>query len=426
MTSEMENYFIASVCLTDQIGCMRAKYLLDYFGSGEAIWSASRDVLEKTNLQKNIINLFTHFRRMHPHCPEQLREYCDKRKIKLCSINDENYPEILRSIPDAPVLLYYKGELRPNDQRIAIVGTRHPTKVGLQTAYSFGEEIARLGITVVSGAAFGIDMAAHEGALKTGRTVAILGEGLEAVMSAEKRKFLERIIENGAVITEYSPNFSALKGTFPHRNRIIAGLSVGVVVVEAGESSGAMNTAQHAGNYGRLTFAVPGSIYEEKSRGCHELIRDGVILARSAADVIEDCKFNINFDNLNPYMSLNFNSDPIPEAMPAIQKFNSIPAPAITTAIRNTKSVSNIKPNPISKTIIKSKIKTITPALPNLEGTEELIFNIIPTEKSISTEEISIRLDTLELSDIMSTLLNLEMKDLISEESPGNYKRSQI
>lgn len=407
----MENYFIASVCLTDQIGCIRAKHLLDYFGSGEAIWSAPREALEKTNLQKNIINLFTHFRRLHPHCPEQLREYCEKRKIKLCSINDNNYPEILKSLPDAPVLLYYKGELRPNDPRIAIVGTRQPTKVGVKTAQQFGEDIANTGITVVSGAAFGIDMAAHEGAMKTGRTVAILGEGLEAVISSEKRKFLDRIIENGAVISEYSPNFSALKGTFPHRNRIIAGLSVGVVVVEAGESSGAMNTAQHAANYGRLTFAVPGSIYEDKSRGCHELIRDGVILARSAADIIEDCKFNINFDNVNPYLNLNFNPDPI-----------------TTPLSSNSMSTLTSSSTPYSKSMFKSKSKSKegSAVLPNLEGTEEAIFGMIPKEKSISTEELSARLDTFELSDIMSTLLNLEMKDLIIEESPGNYIRTKI
>ena len=413
----MENYFIASVCLTEQIGCMRAKHLLDYFGSGEAIWSAPIDALEKTNLQKNIINLFAHFRRMHPHCPEQLREYCEKRKIKLCSIYDTNYPEILKSLPDAPVLLYYKGELRPNDPRIAIVGTRQPTKIGVKTAYSFGEEIARTGITVVSGAAFGIDMAAHEGALKSGRTVAILGEGLEAVVSYEKRKFLDRIIENGAVITEYSPNASATKGTFPHRNRIIAGLSVGVVVVEAGESSGAMNTAQHAGNYGRLTFAVPGSIYEEKSKGCHELIRDGVILARSAADIIEDCKFNIEFDTVNPYLNLNFNPDPV-----------TPPAPAPTPSLSSNSNSTSI-PMPISKPIPKAtpqiKHKEEPTKLPNLEGTEEAIFSIIPENKSISTEEISAILDTFELSDIMSTLLNLEMKDLINEETPGNYIRKK-
>ena len=291
-----------------------------------------------------------------------------------------------------------KGELRPNDPRIAIVGTRHPTQTGLRTARSFGEEIARTGITVVSGAAYGIDMAAHEGALKTGRTVAILGEGLEVVMSSEKRKFLERIIENGAVISEYSPNAVATKGTFPHRNRIIAGLSVGVVVVEAGESSGAMNTAQHAGDYGRLTFAVPGSIYEEKSKGCHELIRDGVILARSAEDVIEDCKFNIGFGNINPYLNLEFESP-----SPTIHSNDtSIPTPNILP-----------QPQPKSKTV----------ALPDLEGNEEMILNIIPTNQSISTEEISAKLDTLELSEITSTLLNLEVKELIREESFGNYIR---
>ena len=388
---------MASVCLTDQIGCMRARHLLNYFGSGEAIWTAPIDSLEETNLSKNIINLFTHFRRMHPSCPEQLREFCEKRRIKLCSISDTDYPEILRSLPDPPVLFYYKGELRPNDPRIAIVGTRHPTQTGLRTARSFGEEIARTGITVVSGAAYGIDTAAHEGALKSGRTVAILGEGLE-VVSSEKRRFLDRIIENGAVISEYSPNARVTsKGTFPHRNRIIAGLSVGVVVVEAGESSGAMNTAQHAANYGRLTFAVPGSIYEEKSKGCHELIRDGVVLARSAADVIEDCKLNINFESVDNNLSLNFNPEPV---VPATTPQNSFPPP-----IKQIKS----EPKPME--------------LPKLEGNEELIFDIIPTDHTISIEEISARLDTLEMSVISATLLNLEIKDLIYEETDGNYKK---
>ena len=382
VTNEIDNYFIASVCLTDRIGCIRAKLLLEYFGSGKAIWQAPKKILEKTNLPKSIINLLDHFRRMHPNCPEQLREYCEKRKIKLVGINDTNYPKILKSLPDAPVLLYYKGELRPNDPRIAIVGTRQPTRVGLKTAQQFGEEIARSGITVVSGAAFGIDMAAHEGALKTGRTVAILGEGLEAVMSSEKRKFLDRIIENGAVITEYSPNTAATKGTFPHRNRIIAGLSVGVVVVEAGESSGAMNTAQHAANYGKLTFAVPGSIYEDKSRGCHELIRDGVILARSASDIIEDCKFNIDSEKLN------FKSE--------------------------YKQMEILNPEPESE-----QVKPLM-----LEDNEKLVFDVIPKGSSISTEEISIKLDDLAASEIQSILLNLEMKELIIEGNDGNYTRS--
>lgn len=395
----MDNYYLASVCLTDQIGCMRARHLLNYFGSGEAIWSAPINSLEETNLSKNIINLFTHFRRMHPHCPEQLREFCEKRRIKLCSISDTDYPEILRSLPDPPVLFYYKGELHPNDPRIAIVGTRRPTQMGLKTAQTFGEEIARTGITVVSGAAYGIDTAAHEGALRTGRTVAILGEGLE-VVSPEKRRFLDRIVENGAVISEYSPNARVTnKGTFPHRNRIIAGLAVGVVVVEAGESSGAMNTAQHAANYGRLTFAVPGSIYEEKSRGCHELIRDGVILARSATDIIEDCKLNINLDSVDPNLSLNFNPDPVPAIINQSQNLYQTP-------------IKQIKPEP----------KPVE--LPKLEGNEELIFDIIPTDHTISIEEISARLDTLEMSVINATLLDLEMKDLISEETDGNYKKA--
>ena len=367
----MENYFIASILLTEQIGCVRAKLLLEHFGSGEAIWTAQRDELEKVNLPATIIDAFTNFRSSHPDCPEQLREYCETKSIKLCSINDENYPSILRSMLDKPALLYYKGELKANEPRIAIVGTRRPTQYGLKIAYNWGREIAGTGITVVSGAAYGIDTAAHKGAMQTGRTVAVLGEGLE-VINSDKRKFLDKIIENGAVISEYSPNTHPKKGHFPRRNRIIAGLSVGVVVVEAGESSGAMNTAWHAGHYGRLLFAVPGSIHEEKSRGCHQLIREGAILSRSSKDIIMDCENNIEKEKIN------LNSDP--------------------------------------------EIKPIE--LPLLESNEALVYDIIPIDNSISTEEISIKLDTLELSDIMSVLLNLEMKDLIIERTPGNYIRS--
>ena len=327
------------------------------------------------------------FRKLHPNCPEQLKNYCEKKKIKLCSMSDPVYPELLKSIPDAPILLYYRGELKAEEARVGIVGTRRPTRYGLQVAAKFAEELAKNGITIISGAAVGIDTAAHKGALNYGRTIAVLGEGLEAVTANDKRKFLERISENGVVISEYSPNaHSNKKGMFPQRNRIIAGLSIGVVVVEAGESSGAMNTAQHVGMYGRLLFAVPGNIDSEKSAGCHELIRDGAILVRNAKDILEDCRVNIDYTILPNYEEKNINPE---------NKTNNKNKPA--------------------------KAKVI--GLPPLEGDEDLVFQLIPSGNGISEEEIMMKLDDIEPSALSTILLNLEMRSYIEEDEIGNYVR---
>lgn len=388
----MENYYIASMCLTDNIGCMRGKHLLEHFGSGKAIWLADNEELRKVELPSSVIEEFINFRRTYPNCPVQLVEYCEKKKIKLCSIRDTNYPEILRSMDDAPILFYYRGELKSDEVRIAMVGTRQPTRYGLKVAEGIAAELANNGVTIVSGAAVGIDAASHKGALRYGRTIAILGEGLEAVASKDKRLFLERIEENGAVISEYSPNAHSSKGMFPQRNRIIAGLSIGVVVVEAGESSGAMNTAQHAGEYGRLLFAVPGAIDSEKSAGCHELIRDGATLVRSAEDILEDCKLNVDY-NFLPTIELNSKS-------------------------KSSNSAKSSKPSKISKV---PKAKVI--GLPPLEGNEDLVFQTISDDRGISAEEIMMKVDNIDSAEMSSILLNLEINGYIEVDDVGNYIR---
>ena len=366
MDLEMENYYIASVMLTENIGCVRARQLLDHFGSGEAIWKAEIEEFESTKVFPYILNSLINFRQSHPNCPEQLAEFCYNKKIKICSIKDFNYPERLKSIKDAPILLYYKGVLESDNEKIAIVGTRQPTHYGLQIAEKWAEEIASTGIDIVSGAAYGIDMAAHKGAMTAGRTIAILGEGLEAVWPNDKKKFLEQISENGAVVSEYSPNTHSSKGTFPQRNRIISGISVGTIVVESDVDGGAMNTATHAAKQGRLIFVVPGSIHWHKSRGCHELIREGATLARSVTDVLNDCELNIE---------------------------TSTP---------------------------KKKII----GLPPLEGNEEIVLKLIPTDTTISSEDIIMKLDDIDYSEINMILVNLEKKGYINEESFGSYVRT--
>ncbi|MBR1729649.1 MAG: DNA-processing protein DprA [Selenomonadaceae bacterium] len=371
---KIDNFFLASVCLSGRIGCKRSKQLLKYFSDGASIWKADRDQLLISQLSEQIIDSLIHFRNQYPDCPEQLAEFCRREKIKLCSIRDENYPEILKEIEEsAPTILYYRGELKPREPRIAIVGTRQATSYGIKTALKMAREIAASGITVVSGAATGIDTFAHKGALETGRTVAVLGEGLAVVQPKEKQKLLDRISENGAVISELGPRITAKKGTFPQRNRIIAGLSDGVVVVEAGERSGAISTAGYAGDYGKILFAVPGNIDREKSRGCHVLIRDGAILTRNFRDILEDCKFNF-VDNKIEENKINVE-------------------------------------NPVDKKI----------NLPELEGNEKIIFDLIPSEIAISVDDLAANLEEFSMSEINSTLTSLEAKGYIIMDDFGNY-----
>lgn len=364
--SDMENFYLASVMVTEGIGNVTMKNLMEHFGSGEAIWKAAREEFESLEIRSSLVDALINFRSSHPDCPEQIAEFCEKKKIKICGMKDNNYPERLKSLKDAPILLYYKGELLTDVERIAIVGTRHPSNYGRQIAERWAENIASAGVEIVSGAAYGIDMSAHKGALKSGRTIAVLGEGIEVVQSRDKKKFLEQIAENGAVISEYSPNTFATKGTFPHRNRLIAGMSVGVVVVESDVGGGAMNTAQHAGDNGRLVFAVPGSIYSNKSRGCHELIRDGAILVKSDKDIFETCKFN--FD----------------------------------------------KSTPIAKVI----------GLPPLEGDEEIVMKLIPMTEGISEDEILEELEDMSVPELSNILVKLEGKGYITQEGFGNYVRA--
>lgn len=210
----------------------------------------------------------------------------------ILTLEDEGYPEVLRDLPDPPLALYVLGELCPEDARgIAIVGTRRATSYGRLVARKLAEELAGRGITVVSGMAPGIDTAAHRGALDAGRTVAVLGTGLGNPYPAGARSFMEEIASRGAVLSEYSWETPGSKWTFPKRNRIIAALSLGVVIVEAPERSGALITADFALEQGKEVFAVPGPITSEVSRGANRLIQDGAKLVMGVEDILAELRF---------------------------------------------------------------------------------------------------------------------------------------
>ncbi len=200
------------------------------------------------------------------------------------------YPRLLREIHDPPAVLFVHGALLPADAlAIGIVGTRHGTRYGIAQAERLAAELARAGLTIISGLARGVDAAAHRGALAAGgRTVAVLASGVLNIYPPEHRGLADQIRRQGAVISESPLRMQPLSGVFPQRNRIISGLSLGVIVVEAGDRSGALITARHAMEQGRDVFAVPGPIDSRVSRGCHRLIRDGARLVQSADDVLEE------------------------------------------------------------------------------------------------------------------------------------------
>ncbi len=221
----------------------------------------------------------------------------DKNKIDILSYWDENYPESLKKIYDPPAFLFIKGSiLQQDDLSIGIVGSRVPSHYGKSVTEQFSRELVGLKFTIISGMARGIDTAAHNGALKAGgRTIAVLGSGIDIVYPPENNKLLEQIAENGAVISEYPLGTYPDGGNFPRRNRIISGLSLGVLITEAGAKSGALITAFQALEQNREVFAVPGPINSGKSAGSNQLIKEGAKLVQGVQDIVRELENQIEF-----------------------------------------------------------------------------------------------------------------------------------
>ena len=227
-------------------------------------------------------------------------ERMSRAKVSFVTTLDAAYPKLLREISDPPIGLYRKGSLDFSQPCIAIVGSRRTTLYGQSVAKKLGAELARLGFCVVSGLARGIDTAAHEGALSVGgKTAAVLGTGIDLIYPAENLALYRQIEETGAIVSEFPFGRRADRQSFAMRNRIIAGICEGVVVVESDASGGSMITAKFAGEQGRLLFAVPGRIDQPTSAGCHQLIRDGATLLTSVDDILNELNY---LDGLRPQM----------------------------------------------------------------------------------------------------------------------------
>jgi DNA processing protein len=270
------------------IGSLTYHRLIKHFGNSTAILNAPKNDLEQFDfLKSNTADRIIAARNIID--PVVITELCKRESIDIIPIYDNRYPEPLKLIADPPPLLYVRGELLRRDSfSIAIVGTRRISSYGERQTYRLATAIAKAGFTIISGLAVGVDGRAHRAVLDAGeRTIAVLGSGLLQVYPPEHTKLADQIVQfGGAIISEYAPFMRSTKWTFPQRNRIVCGLALGVVVVEAPLKSGAMISARLAGEQGKDIFAVPGSIESELSRGCNQLIRDGAHLIESVDDIL--------------------------------------------------------------------------------------------------------------------------------------------
>ncbi|MBP7175858.1 MAG: DNA-processing protein DprA [Thermoclostridium sp.] len=343
--------------------------LLRIFDSPVQLYNADAFALAQTGIlsRENINAILSPAARVET---DRTMEILGQQHIDVITLNDESYPHLLKSICDPPVCLYVRGKIFNEEPCVGVVGSRKASGYGLSAAKRISCELSQFHICVVSGMARGIDTAAHLGALQAGgRTIAVFGCGLDIVYPPENKKLMERIAEKGALVSEYPPGVLPAPHHFPIRNRIVSGLSVGILVVEAGEKSGSLITAQLALEQGRDVYALPGNVISLNSKGTNKLIQDGAKLVTSVQDILEEVVW---------FKSL--------EEKPVLDLDN----------YRNRKALQD-----------------------TLDTDEQNVMEMLSIE-ALQIDEIQSKL-ACELPLVHRVLLSLEMKGLIKREAGGKY-----
>lgn len=283
-----ERLYWLGFSLVPEIGPKRLSHLLNRFGDLASAWMADETRLALAGLDKQPLANLLRVRR-------QLDLDAEWRKVenagaRVVTLIDDDYPALLKTVPDAPAVLYVRGTLTGGDHlALSIVGTRRATSYGRDAAYHFAKHLSQQGVTIISGLAHGVDTAAHRGALDGGgRTLAVLGCGIDRIYPADNDRLAADIVRSGALVTEFPLGTAPEAYNFPRRNRIISGLSLGVLVVEAPEKSGALITTTTAAEQGREVFAVPGNIFNPMCGGTNRLIQDGAKLVMTVEDILEE------------------------------------------------------------------------------------------------------------------------------------------
>lgn len=284
-----EKYWLAFSRIKN-IGVVKIRRLFDYFGSLEEAWQARSGDLLAAGLEAKLVERVLTFR--PEFNPDGELERLQKLGIRVLTLEAPDYPARLAQIKQPPVVLYLKGTLTEADKlALAVVGTRRATTYGKQTTVQICSELVEQGVTIISGLALGIDTAAHQAAVNAkGRTLAVLGSGVDIIYPPENRFLAAKIIENGAILSEYAPGTQPEAGNFPPRNRIVSGLSLGVFLVECSSKSGALITVDFANEEGREVFALPGNITNPYSEGPNKAIQNGAKLVTTAQDILAELR----------------------------------------------------------------------------------------------------------------------------------------
>ncbi len=319
-----------------EISPKAAGALLERFGSPEAVFAASDAELESVEqlsprAKEKVLGPV-------PAGIERDLQTIDQTGITVVPIQSSQYPQSLAAIYDPPVVLYIKGSIMESDKMaVAIVGSRRASEYGRSVAARISEDLAKRGLTIVSGGARGIDTAAHKGALKAGgRTIAFLGCGIDVVYPAENKKLFEAMCDSGAVVSEFPLGATPEPWRFPPRNRLISGLSLGVLVCQSPQASGALITASYAAEHGKDVYAVPGNIDDERNSGSHKLIQDGALLVQDAGDILRE-------------LGIDKDEEDQPKQM-------LLPIESLNEQERSIASLLSLEPMPIDEIIEKTGI----------------------------------------------------------------------
>ena len=356
------------IFLVRGLGLRSANHLIRHFKQPEAVFESNRDEVEALGIPPEVVDDLLSSKSAQRAEEEWTR--AEELGVKIVDILDPVYPPLLREIFDPPIVLYLRGKKwEPDLPQVAIVGTRRPTGYGINCAERLAEDLAARGLAVTSGLARGLDAAAHRGALRAGVTYAVFGSGLDFVYPKENRKLADLVEENGAVISEFPLGTPPSPQNFPIRNRIIAGMSLGVTVIEAAEYSGSLITVRLALESGREIFAVPGNITSPNSFGPHVLIRQGAKLVSNWQDVVEEL------------------------------------------------------PHPIREKILAPLVAQMQAAPgPKLDGAEAKVWKLLSLQEAVSIDTLLSKLP-LSTSEVYSALLALEISEYVRQLPGKKYIR---
>jgi DNA processing protein len=354
--TENIKYWLA-IAKIPKIGPVKFKKLYTYFSSVKEAWQADAKEWVKAGLdQETVSNFYLSKKQINP---DQLLEQIAQENIKVVTVLDEHYPKLLKETYTPPALLYYRGALpHPTDFCLAVVGTRKITQYGKQVTTDLVSNLAQNQITIISGLAIGVDGLAHQTALDNqGKTIAVLGGGIDknTIYPAANRYLAEKIIgSGGAIISEYAPKTLPTKFNFPARNRIISGLSLGSLIIEADVNSGALITAQFALEQNREVFAVPGSIYSENSQGANKLLKQGAKLVTCAQDILEA----LNLEQIQNVIA-NQKISPDTKEEEILLKFLSKEPAHIDILVKKSQLKTAVVSSTLAMMEVKSKVKNL-------------------------------------------------------------------